>query len=104
MRLAHPGRDGEVAQCNTLPRNRPLWMLPNAHLVVNSVSVKKANSAPRPAKMGNIASPWRYDGMRHRAIGSTIARRSALLCYARNPATTSLKRRLMPRFTCKVAG
>jgi hypothetical protein len=29
-------------------------------------------------KMGTIALPWRYDGIRHCAIGSTIARPAEL--------------------------
>src|SRR6266699_55087 len=40
------------------------------------------NSAPRPTKMGTIASPWRYDGVIQRAPQSAYLRRPPILHYA----------------------
>jgi hypothetical protein len=38
--------------------------------------------APRPTKMGTIASQWRYDAVAHHALQLAILRRSAILRYA----------------------
>jgi hypothetical protein len=38
--------------------------------------------APRPMKMGTIASPWRYDVVARCALQWGNLRRAAILCYA----------------------
>jgi hypothetical protein len=40
------------------------------------------NGAPRPMKMGTIASLWRYDAVAARAIRPGNLRRTAILRYA----------------------
>jgi hypothetical protein len=40
------------------------------------------NGAPRPMKMGNIASPWRYDAAAHHTLQSASLRPAAILHYA----------------------
>jgi hypothetical protein len=40
------------------------------------------SGAPRPMKLGTIASPWRYDAPAHSALQSANLRRPAILRYA----------------------
>jgi hypothetical protein len=43
---------------------------------------KSYSGAPRPTKMGNIVSPWRYDAAARHALQLANLRRPAILCCA----------------------
>ena len=47
--------------------------------VEDVLSVLRRNGAPRPMKMGTIASPWRYDAAASDAIRSDNKRRTSML-------------------------
>jgi len=48
--------------------------------------VERSSGAPRPMKMGTIASPWRYDAATADALRSDNQRRTAILPYASRAA------------------
>src|SRR5260221_12229663 len=56
--------------------------------------------APRPMKMGTIASPWRYDVAAAQAIQPEQRRRSAILRYTSWAAVFPISRVVRLPFDC----
>jgi hypothetical protein len=63
---------------------------------------KAVNGAPRPMKMGTIASPSRYDAAARHAFQSANLRRPAILHYA-TPVRLPRRRRHSPRSGASIA-
>jgi len=58
------------------------------------------NGAPRPMKMGTIASPWRYDVAADQTIRPHDLRRTAILRYASWTPVFPISRMVRLPFDC----
>jgi hypothetical protein len=61
---------------------------------------RSQSGAPRPMKMGTIASPWRYDVAADQTIRPHNLRRAAILRYASWTAVFSISRMVRLPFDC----
>ena len=54
--------------------------------------IRNETCAPRPMKMGNILSPWRYDALANQALQSANLRLPTILRYASRVAVPDFTR------------